>query len=236
MTPRITIYDWPAQMTFTRASSGYDHNKRAGQAYFTGRAQGVILAIPKRWSIDAGGIQRHHGLVELMRQSLVPNNLVRLSDPLWCKGRSPAVARLALGIVWEDGADWDSGAQWRQPIRLTASVSDGAPAVTMDGLPPGEQIFRPGDIFGIGGIHYMASGARVSDSRGVVTVPVQGGVTAFARAGDVVEYPVRHLFSVEMGIAQERNTGLSFEWSGVMTEAFQFEYDGVTFDEAKFLA
>ena len=232
--PTIKVFNWPCEMGFRRADIGYTHNSMAGTAYTTGQPVAVTLATPRRMMIDASGFQKENGVVEVIRYSLQPNNFVRMPNPAWAKGRSKAVAALAGNVVWADGAEWASGATWGPYIGLNGARGVGSTSIDLLGLPPNEKVFKPGDMIGIGSGHYMIRAAASSNGGGQATVTLVRGLTEIAASQSQIEFPVRHLFQISLGIATDRDLAQVYDWSATFTEVFKSQYPGVTFEEASF--
>ena len=230
----IKIFEWPYEMWFLSADIGYSHASVAGEAYFTGRPQGQSLALPKRVKITASGSAEHKGVIEAVRYSLSPANLVSLPDPNWPVGRSASVRALASSVRWSR-ASWAS-ARWGHSLSLSDGYAAGDSVITIRGTPPSQQIVRHGDLIGLGGVHYMVKSPAVSDANGTVTVSLVRPIESALSASSPVEYPVKHLFSAKIAIPTDQQPVLSYDWAGTMTEVFQSEYDNVTFENASFFS
>jgi hypothetical protein len=229
MSITIRLYPWPSALRVANADVGYDHAQISGRAYFSGRPQGETLALPKRRRIVASGPLPDPGLVEVMRYALSPNNLVHMTDPVWAKGRAAAVAALARDVVWDTGANWATGAAWGPYIGAAAPASAGDRALSLMNLPANVAVFRTGDVIGVGGVHHMVAAPASTTATGTATVRLVRGVAADVAVGAQIEFPVKHLFSVRMGIPRDLGRSWAFEWDATFTEVFKSEFSGVSF-------
>lgn len=232
--PTIKIFDWPAEMCFRNADFGYMHASVAGKTYFTGRPDGNTLAIPKRMMFDASGPQRRRGIVEVIRFAIEPNNFIRMPDPAWALDRPPGVASLSGNVNWVSGVSWADGANWGPVLSLDRDYNQGAVTLIVLNLPPNADVFRSGDMIGIGGRHYMVASDSSTSNSGQAQIKLVKGLEENTSGSLFVEFPVKHLFKAQIPIPKDRGAAQLYDWKATMTEVFKSEYNGATFEDAQF--